>query len=150
MGKLMAVNISKGGIPKLPVPGALVTETGLVGDGQEHLKHTKPSRAISLLDLEIIEQLNAEGYPVHPGALGENLTIRDLHGKVAVGDHLRFSGGVEICLSEARKPCFVLDAVDPKMKETTVGRLGWLASVVRPGEIVPGETVEAFTPDSSE
>jgi len=143
MGELLAVNISKGGIPKLPVDEASVTEAGLVGDGQDHAKHTKPSRALSLLDLEIIEQIRDEGYAVYPGALGENLTVKGLYGKpLAVGARLAFSGGVVIELAEARKPCFVLDAVDPKMKEITVGRLGWLARVVTPGRISPGESIE--------
>ena len=138
---LIAVNISEGGIPKLPLSRGRVTEAGLAGDGQAHAKHTKPHRALSLLEVEIIEQLKSEGYDVSPGALGENLTVKGLLGRVAAGDRLAFSGGVVIELSEARKPCFVLDAVDPKLKEVTVGRLGWMARVVIPGEVRPGETI---------
>lgn len=146
MGDLLSVNISKGGIPKLPVERAQVTEVGLVGDGQAHAKHTRPSRAVSLLDLEIIGQLQAEGFAVAPGALGENLTVRGLdRGAMVVGTRLRFSGGVELELAEVRKPCFVLDAVDPTLKEVTVGRIGWMARVVTPGWIAPGETI-AVTP----
>lgn len=142
MSKLLSVNISPGGIPKLAQERCQVGEAGLAGDGQAHAKHTKPTRAVSLLDEEIIDQLRAEGYPVAPGVLGENLTTSGLHGKVVVGDRLRFSGGVEVQISEGRKPCFVLDAVDPRLQKATVGRLGWLASVVTPGWISPGESVE--------
>lgn len=145
--ELIAVNISEGGIPKLPVQRAQVTERGLEGDGQAHAKHTKPNRALSLLHQEIIVQLEEEGYTVGPGALGENLTVRGLYGlPLAVGTRLAFTGGVEIELSEARKPCFVLDAVDPKLKEVTVGRLGWMARVVTPGWIGPGEAIRVSYP----
>jgi MOSC domain-containing protein YiiM len=144
MAELLSVNISTGGIPKLPQERVHVTETGLVGDGQAHAKHTKPTRALSLLESEVLEQLREEGYPVAPGVLGENLTTAGLYGKVAAGDRLRFSGGVEILISEARKPCFVLDAVDPRLQKATAGRLGWLASVVVPGPISPGETIEVL------
>ncbi len=148
MSKLLSVNISPGGIPKLAQERCQVGEAGLAGDGQAHAKHTKPTRAVSLLDEEILAQLRAEGYPVAPGILGENLTTSGLHGKVAVGDRLRFSGGVEIRISEARKPCFVLDAVDPRLQKATVGRLGWLAGVVTPGWISPGESVEVVRESS--
>jgi len=144
MAELLSVNISTGGIPKLPQQRVQVTEAGLEGDGQAHSKHTKPTRAVSLLEAEVLEQLREEGYFVAPGVLGENLTTAGLYGRVAAGDHLVFSGGVELRISEARKPCFVLDAVDPNLQKATVGRLGWLASVLTPGSISPGETIEVI------
>jgi MOSC domain-containing protein YiiM len=144
MAVLLSVNISSGGIPKLPRERVQVTEAGLAGDGQAHAKHTKPTRAVSLLEEEVLGQLREEGYPVAAGSLGENLTTEGLYGKVVAGDRLRFSGGVELRISEARKPCFVLDAVDPRLQKATVGRLGWLASVVVPGSISPGETIEVL------
>ena len=90
MAVLVAINISSGGIPKLGVPKAEATETGLVGDGRAHSKHVKASRGISLL----------------------------------------------------RKPCAVLAVADSTLKETTVGRIGWLARVVKPGWLVAGAAVE--------
>jgi MOSC domain-containing protein YiiM len=139
---LVAINISPGGIPKLPIPKGEVTRSGLVGDGRDHAKHLKPARSLSLLDEEIIGDLRREGYPVEPGALGENLTVRDLHAQsLPAGTRLRFAGGVTLELTEPRKPCFVLDAVDPRLKETTVGRIGWMARVINPGWLSAGEAV---------
>lgn len=147
MAELLAVNISKGGIPKLPIPRGEVTPSGLVGDGRDHAKHDKPTRAISLLDLAIIEQLKTEGYSVGPGILGENFTVRGLlESGVVPGSRLSFSGGVEIEVTDVRKPCFVLDAVDPSLKEVTVGRIGWMAKVVTPGFIEPGEAITHTPP----
>lgn len=149
MAVLVAINVSRGGIPKLTVPGVEVVESGLVGDGRAHSKHNTLTRSISLLDEEVLGDLRREGYPVGPGVLGENLTVRGLRGcEVAVGTCLRFAGGVEIELTEARKPCFILDAVDPRLKDVTVGRIGWMARVVRPGRLTAGETVEAEGPRS--
>ncbi len=127
----------------MPLARARVTVEGLEGDEQGHSKHRKLSRALSLLDVEIIEQLKQEGYRVAPGVLGENLTIRGLHGRpLAPGMRLRFSSGVVIELTEARKPCFVLDAVHTDLKKTTIGRIGWMASVVTEGWLSPGENIE--------
>jgi MOSC domain-containing protein YiiM len=143
MARLISVNISSGGIPKLPVPRGQVTFEGLVGDGRDHAKHIKPSRAICTLDLEIIEQLREEGFPVNPGDLGENLTLSGCRDwQIVPGARLRFGGGVEIEISEARRPCFVLDALHPDLKHVTVGRLGWMARVTKTGWIIPGEEVE--------
>ncbi|MFH1681917.1 MAG: MOSC domain-containing protein, partial [Candidatus Eisenbacteria bacterium] len=57
------------------------------------------------------------------------------------GTRLRFSGGLEVELSEMRKPCLVLDTVDPKLKSDAAGRCGFLARVVRPAIVRPGETM---------
>lgn len=142
MAVLVAINVSPGGIPKLPTPRVEVTPTGLAGDGRAHAKHVKPHRAVSLLDEEILADLRREGFDVGPGVLGENLTLRDMNlAKLSVGTRLRFSGGVALELTEPRKPCFVLDSVDPVLKETTVGRIGWMARVVDPGWLSAGETV---------
>jgi MOSC domain-containing protein YiiM len=135
---VVAVNRSPGGIPKLPQPSAWTTRDGLLGDGRNHAKHIRPDRAISLLDLEILQQLVAEGFPLTPGAAGENLTVKHLHvQELAPGTLLRM-GGVVLRLEQPRKPCYVLDAVDPQLKEAIVGRCGYMASVVRTGMIVPG------------
>jgi MOSC domain-containing protein YiiM len=142
MAVLVSINVSRGGIPKRPVPEADVTLDGLVGDGRAHAKHNKPDRGVSLLDEEILSELCGEGFAFGPGGLGENLTLRDLRVQtLTAGACLRFEGGVALELTEARKPCFVLDLVDPRLKERASGRIGWMARVIRPGRLVTGETV---------
>ncbi len=142
-GRVLAVCISPGGIPKTPVPSGEVREAGIVGDAREHEKHRKLSRAISIQDEELLEELQGEGYPVTWGAMGENLTVRGLHvQRLLPGTRLVFSGGLELELTEVRRPCFVLDAIDPKLKEDVIGRCGFLARVLRPATVRPGETIE--------
>jgi MOSC domain-containing protein YiiM len=139
---IVSINISPGGIPKRPIDRAEITFDGLSGDGRAHDKHRKPERALSLLDEEIIEALRAEGYPVSPGTLGENLTVRHLHVQhLPPGTRLRFSSGAEIELVEPRKPCFVLDAVHPDLQSAVVGRIGYLARVVKGGALCCGEEI---------
>jgi MOSC domain-containing protein YiiM len=140
--RVISINISPGGIPKLPVARAEVTSEGIAGDDHEHEKHVGPENAISLIDVEDLDDFCDEGFRVAPGAMGENLTVRGLSvDELKPGDCLRFSGGVEIELVKARKPCFVLDSIDPELKHRVVGRCGFLARVLRGGAMTPGEEI---------
>ncbi|MHC4948134.1 MAG: MOSC domain-containing protein, partial [Planctomycetota bacterium] len=115
---VVSVNVSSGGIPKHPIERGRVTEGGLEGDAHDHAKHDTPLQAISLIDLEDLDDLRGEGFDVYPGATGENITAAGLEvDELEVGDVLRFSGGVELELTKRRKPCFVLDAISPRLKE---------------------------------
>jgi molybdopterin-guanine dinucleotide biosynthesis protein A len=140
-----SINISPGGIPKLPISVADVTSDGIQGDGRAHAKHIKSTRAISLLDEHAMDQIRSEGYAVEPGAMGENLTVRgiDLQ-SLAPGTRLRFSCGVEIELVEPRKPCFVLDAIHPDLKNVVQGRFGYMARVVTEGVLRVGESIRVL------
>ena len=55
-----------------------VTTSGLAGDGHAHAKHNRPERAASVFDVELLRELICEGFPLTPGAAGENLTIEGL------------------------------------------------------------------------
>lgn len=142
---VIAINTSPGGIPKRPVDVAEVTPGGLRGDGHNHDKHNSPMQAVSLLDLEDLDDLRAEGFDVGPGSTGENLTVQGLSvDEFRVGDRLRFTGGVELELTKRRKPCYVLDAIDPRLKDAIAGRCGFLAKVIRAGTIRRGEAIEVL------
>jgi MOSC domain-containing protein YiiM len=143
-GRIVAICISAGGIPKLPVDRARVEVNGLAGDGHAHAKHNRVSRAVSLFDDEILEELRARGYRLVPGSIGENLTVRGLHVQtLAPGTRLVSERGVVLELSEQRKPCYVLDAIDVKLKDVIVGRCGFLASVITPGELFSGDLLSS-------
>ena len=73
---LHSINISAGGVPKLPLAACAVRRNGLEGDRQRDLEHHGgPERAVSLYSMELIEALRAEGHPIAPGTTGENLTL---------------------------------------------------------------------------
>lgn len=149
--RVLAVCVSPGGIPKEPVAEAEVREMGLVGDGRDHEKHWKPYRAVLIQDEELLDDLREEGYDLSWGAMGENLTVRDLNVQaMSPGTKLIFSGGLRVELTEPRRPCFVLDDIDPKLKEDVIGRGGYMARVLKPATVRPGETVDVEEPAEGE
>ena len=80
-GCVQQINISKGGIPKRPIAEAVVTPLGIEGDLHAHPEiHGGPRQALLLISSEGIDELVKDGFPLYPGALGENITTRDWTG----------------------------------------------------------------------
>lgn len=139
--RVVAVCVSPGGIPKIPLDEGHVTAAGLVSDGRNHAKHIRPDRAISVFDMEILQELVREGFALVPGAAGENLTVAGLHVQDLAPGTLLKIGDVVLRLEQTRKPCYVLDSLDPRLKDAIVGRCGYMASVAREGVIRPDMAV---------
>lgn len=119
--------------------------TGLVGDGHEHEKHVRPHRAVLIQDVEKLEELTGEGFALAPGILGENLTVRGLGvQRLAPGTRLRFEDGPLIELSEPRRPCYVLDQIDPRLQTAVAGRCGYLARVIEHGRVFVNQGIEVI------
>jgi MOSC domain-containing protein YiiM len=143
-GVLAQLNVSPGGMPKLPVASARVTVTGVEGDKQRNLKyHGGRDRAVCVFSEELYEELRDAGVDI-PGAgsVGENFTTRgiDLR-KLAKGDRLKV-GDCVIELTDVRVPCRNLKMWDLDLPELIVGRSGWVARVVTDGMVKPGDTIE--------
>ena len=104
------INVSPGGVPKLPVPSAHVTELGLEGDAHRELEHHGgPERALCLFALEQIRALQAEGHAISPGAIGENLTVEGLDWeRVTPGSRLELGDAVVIEVTRYTSPCFTI------------------------------------------
>ena len=119
------------------------------GYGHNHEKHRTPFQAVCLHDIEKLEYLNREGYSLSMGTTGENLTVRNLHvNTLSVGTIHEFSGGVVLELTKIRKPCYVLDGINPRLKEDIVGRCGLYAKVLKDGTLQKGETIEVIAQPS--
>jgi MOSC domain-containing protein YiiM len=116
-GSIAQINISRGGIPKLPVPEAIVTEEGIQGDSWAHPRiHGGPQQALLLICAESIEELTAAGFPLYPGALGENLTTTGLDRRqMRAGQRYRI-GDVLIAFTKVRGPCNTLDVYGQDIK----------------------------------
>jgi MOSC domain-containing protein YiiM len=101
------LSVSNGGVPKLPVPRAEVTASGIVGDRQRNrLFHGGPRRAVCLFALEEIERLRAEGHPVAPGTTGENVTVAGLPWeRVRPGARLALGAEVVLEVTSYTAPC---------------------------------------------
>lgn len=145
-GRIVAVCLSHGGIPKTPRPEAQLAADGFVGDGHEHKKHIQPHRAVLIQDEEKLEELRLEGYALAPGAMGENLTVRGLNVQsLSPGTRLRLENGPLLQLSEPRRPCFVLDQIDSRLQEDVVGRCGYLSKVLEEGRVHEGQRIDVVS-----
>lgn len=145
--RVISINISRGGIPKLPVPAVRLTVAGLEGDGHNHAKHNTPLQAVCIQDSEKLMELSQDGYLLSPGQAGENLTVENLHvNSLPLGAILEFSGGVILEISKVRKPCYVMDAIHPRLKTDALGRHGMYAKVVVEGILSTGETIAVKLP----
>ncbi len=74
-----------------------------------------------MLDYEIIVELVREGFMIWPGRMGENLTVVGLGLQRLPPHTLLQIGAVILQLEQPRKPCYVLDAIDPCLKDAVVG-----------------------------
>ncbi len=147
-GVIVSVNVSPGGVPKLPVPAARASAAGLEGDGQRDRRvHGGPDRALCLYSLERLEALQREGHAVAPGTMGENLTIRGLEWDAIVpGTHLRV-GTVDIEITAFASPCKSIRPNFADADSTRVSQVvhpGWsrvYARVSGEGELRAGDAV---------
>jgi MOSC domain-containing protein YiiM len=106
-GRIFQLNSSPGGVPKLPVTKGVVDESGLAGDSHNFPDiHGGPERALCLFSLERILELEAEGHPIYPGALGENVTVSGIDWTaVEPGTQMRLGDEVVIEITRYTTPC---------------------------------------------
>ena len=137
---VVSVNISSGGIPKIPHPTLQVNFAGLEGDGHNHEKHRSPVQAVSLIDIELLESMAKEGHSLRPGELGENLTCSGAALQLrGLGDLIQFSSGLELRITKVRTPCYVLDEISTDLKRVMWNRIGLYAEVTKEGMVAPGD-----------
>src|SRR5262249_54880277 len=105
-GRVVAINRSGGGVPKLQVEEALITGSGVEGDRQRNLKlHGGPDRAVVLYSMENIQALVAEGHTITPGSVGENLTLEGIDWSLmTLGAELQI-GPVRLQITKYAIPC---------------------------------------------
>jgi MOSC domain-containing protein YiiM len=154
---VVQVGVSRGGIPKLAIPSAELTAMGIAGDSWRYPFHGGRRKAILLITVEGIEALISQGFPLFPGALGENLTTRGLDRRgLRIGERYRV-GEAMIELTQIRTPCATLDVygsgIQAAMYDARVqagdtesprwGLSGFYASVVEPGTVRPGDPIAA-------
>ena len=84
-----------------------MTVGGVAGDAQRDRElHGGPDRALCLFSMELIRTLQAEGHPIAPGEIGENLTVEGLDwNKVAPGARLLLGEDVLVEVTRYTSPC---------------------------------------------
>ena len=131
-----------------PFPGsfnrrALIQATLAAGFGIENdRKGGHPNRNLNVMDQEMVDALADEGYPNGPGVLGENLILQRVGiSSLPPGSRLRIGPEAVIEVVRLREPCYKLTALDPRMPDSVIGRVGVMARVVESGVIRVGDAV---------
>ena len=148
-GRIFQLNVSGGGVPKLAVREALLTPGGLEGDRQRDLRyHGGPDRAVCLFALERIQELQAEGHPIFPGSVGENVTVAGLEwARLRPGARLALGEEALVEITSYTSPCKKIAAsflggdfkrISQKVRP---GDSRLYARVLRPGRIGVGQGV---------
>ncbi len=140
---------SPGGVPKRAVPEVHIGTTGLEGDWQKNRKHHGgPMRAVCLFPLEHIEALRAEGHPIEPGSVGENVTTAGLDWTLVVpGVRLRLGDDCELEVVSYTEPCRTIRHAFADGRSERIGQdthPGWsrvYARVVREGHVRASDVI---------
>ena len=155
-GRVLQVNVSPGGVPKEPVDRAWVSVLGVEGDRQRHeTVHGGPHRAVALLGMEAIERVQADGHPIEPGSVGENLTTTGIElAGLPVGTRLAIGERLVLELSAPANPC---DVIGGSFRNGKSGRISILthpadsrmyARTLVEGEVRPGDPIRVLPPAS--
>jgi MOSC domain-containing protein YiiM len=147
--RIHQINLSDGGVPKLPVHKAEATPLGLVRERQANTKHHGgPERALCLYALERITALQDEGHPISSGSTGENLTLAGLDWtQVIPGTRLLLGDEVVVEITKYTLPCakiagsFIDGEVDRMAQEQHPGWSRVYAKVLVPGCLHTGDNV---------
>lgn len=148
MAVLHAINVSNGGVPKLPRPSCFVSVSGLEGDRQRDLRHHGgPERAVCLYSLDLIQALQAEGHDITPGSIGENLTVEGVDwARMLPGARVEV-GPVVLELTDYAAPCSNIARSFQRRQYVRVNQkihAGWsrlYARVLAEGTVSVGDTL---------
>ncbi|MGF7158570.1 hypothetical protein FHS85_000180 [Rhodoligotrophos appendicifer] len=145
----------------------LKADHGVIGDAHAGttVKHrsrvmrdpTAPNlRQIHLLHSELLDELQAAGFDVGWGTLGENVTTRgvDLLG-LPQGARLRLGAEALVEVTGLRNPCIQLDRYQDGLMQATLGRdeqgrlirkAGIMGIVLAGGSVYPGDAITITLP----
>lgn len=168
-GVVVAVSRSATHTFSKPNVGSIRLLAGLGVEGDAHLgvtvKHrsrvardpTQPNlRQVHLIHAELHEELRAAGFAVSPGAMGENVTTRDvdLLG-LPTGTRLRLGATAVVEVTGLRNPCTQLDGLQPGLMRAVVDRdetgavirrAGVMGVVLATGDVHPGDPIVVTLP----
>jgi MOSC domain-containing protein YiiM len=143
--------------------------TGLGVEGDAHLgvtvKHrsrvardpSQPNlRQVHLIHAELHDELNASGFAVTPGYMGENVTTRgiDLLG-LPTGTKLHLGESAVVEITGLRNPCGQLDKLQQGLLAANLGRdangnvirkAGIMGIVLADGDVRPGDAIRIELP----
>jgi MOSC domain-containing protein YiiM len=140
VAQIVSVNVSQAkGEKKTPVPSARVTrEHGIESDAHAGAWH----RQISLLALESIRKMQAQGLEVGPGDFAENVTTEGIDlVSLPVGSRLHLGRRVRVEVTQIGKECHTRCAIYHQAGDCVMPKEGIFVRVLAAGEIRPGDTI---------
>lgn len=168
-GVVTAVSVSGSHTMKKPNVDGVRLLTGLGVEGDAHLgvtvKHrsrvardpSQPNlRQVHLIHAELHDELQAAGFEVAPGMMGENVTTRgvDLLG-LPTGAKLRLGESALVEITGLRNPCGQLNGVQEGLLNATIDqdadgnvirKAGIMGIVLADGEVRPGDVIHVELP----
>ncbi len=145
----------------------LLAGLGVEGDAHlgETVKHrsrvardpSQPNlRQVHLIHAELHDELEAAGFTVSAGQMGENVTTRGLDLlALPAGTRLHLGDVAIVEVTGLRNPCAQLDRIQPGLMAATLGRdeqgnlirkAGVMAIVLTGGDIHPGDPIRVELP----
>jgi MOSC domain-containing protein YiiM len=145
----------------------LLAGLGVLGDAHqgETVKHrsrvardpSQPNlRQLHLVHAELHDELNAAGFALGPGDMGENVTTRGLDLlALPEGTMLRLGRQALVRVTGLRNPCIQMNRFRPGLMDAVLGRdaagnlvrkAGIMAVVLEGGDIYPGDAITAEPP----
>jgi MOSC domain-containing protein YiiM len=142
---------------------------GLGVDGDAHLGTTVKHRSrvaknpdapnlrqVHLIHAELHDELEAAGFAVQPGELGENITTRGISLlALPAGTRLKLGPSAVVEITGLRNPCVQIDRFQSGLLTAVVGRdesgavwrkTGIMSVVVASGDVRPGDPIEIELP----
>lgn len=168
-GTITAVNLSSAYTFSKPNQKSIRLLAGLGVEGDAHsgitVKHrsrvkrdpTQPNlRQVHLIHAEFHDELNAQGFNVSAGQMGENITTRgvDLLG-LPTGTRLHLGKEAIVEIKGLRNPCYQLDdfqqgllkaCLDHDEERNLIRKAGVMGIVLVGGEVFPNDSIEIEYP----
>lgn len=168
-GHVVAVSASETHSFSKPNRDAIRLVAGLGVEGDTHrgvtVQHrsrvaqdpTQPNlRQVHLIHAELFDELQAAGFTVAPGQLGENVTTRGIDLlRLPVGTRLHLGAGAVVEVTGLRNPCAQIERSMPGLLAAVLGRdeqgnlvrkAGIMGIVLAGGEVAPGDQVRVELP----
>ena len=112
---------------------------GIEGD---HKAGRNPQRQLNIMSLDHLRALEAEGWQVGPGQLGEQIVLSGVDvAALPPGSRLQLGDSAVVEVHKLRTGCDWLALIQGKNPADAAGRLGVMASVVASGPVCAGAPV---------
>ncbi len=138
-GTILKISVSEvKGDKKTNVEKAeLRTQYGIVGDA-----HAGSGRQVSLLPIESFDVVREKLKTIAPGDFAENITTEGLDfSQVTIGARLLIGESTELEVTQIGKKCHHGCYIREIVGDCIMPREGIFASVIKGGEIRPGDTI---------